>query len=137
MTEIEIVQESYRFWTGLFFISLFPTVVGLIMGATMYFDNSKLGRTLALIGGISLVILIIALINSYPLGIELSELKQERDEVLDKKLQSMSCKELRLDILDILKNEKEKYIEKKLEWEQDYYYHLCEIPLREEILKLQ
>jgi len=83
------------------------------------------------------------------LNAELKILKQERSDLYESQIKGAECEELRLHIVDVIENDynykmeglsawyTDKYIEDKNQWVQDLYYHKCEVPLRDEVLKLQ
>src|SRR3989304_6297660 len=53
-------------------------------------------------------------------------------------IQAMSCEDIRLNIIKIMENKTTPdYKLQVFDYEKDYYYHKCEIPLREEVIKLQ
>ena len=136
MSEIEILQTIWNEASVKFLFGMMIGSIAIIIGVIFTIYDKKFLLLIPL-GIIFLAIGIPAYYEMTDTGEELRKLIKERDDALDQKLKTMSCNDMRLDILDILENEKEKYIEDKLEWEQEYYYHKCEIPLREEILKLQ
>ena len=68
---------------------------------------------------------------------KLAELTHERISTYETQIKTASCESLRLHIIDMLENDYIDFIESKSDWVQDIYYHKCEIPLREEVMKLQ
>lgn len=136
MTELEILDQSISKLFLPMLFSFMGTIIGFIFGLCMWeFKKVRYGGLL--VGSVSVIVLIITASYYLPQAEKYDELIEERNDLRDQQLKTMSCDDLRLDILDIMENDKPKYIEKTLEWEKDYYYTKCEIPLREEIMKLQ
>lgn len=60
-------------------------------------------------------------------------LSEKIDELRIDTYTAMSCHDLRNNIVLQLKQGNQTY----LDFQKDYYYHNCEVPLRDEVLKLQ
>lgn len=94
-----------------------------------------------LIINVMLIIPIILIINSAGVAEEYSNtediLNTELIHAYDDQIKTAACDDLRIHIVDVLENDHVKYIEDKSEWVQEIYYHKCEIPLRDEVMKLK
>ena len=146
MSEIELIAqqiealdpqiETYRQMLNLYVVfSLVSLFGGFIIAMT------KENIYPAIIGSIGMALfLTIAIISSVidsPVDSQ-SELIEELNILIKEQIKQMSCTELREDILTkILDEHTNEYIKEHDEFQKDLYYHKCEIPLREEVIKLQ
>lgn len=121
---------------AILWLSILIAVVGIIVGLS-FWGLHKIAIPCLVLGFVSLLITLLILPTYIPMMEKKQELLRQDIDARNEQLLTMSCEEMRLDIIDIMENDKKWYIENKLEWEKDYYHHKCEIPLREEVLKLQ
>jgi hypothetical protein len=106
-----------------------------------YAQDNGLATILAVLGIVVLFVTLIFTLNQ--LGSEI-EMKDEINRLHMENIMALSCSEIRNDLLVLLADKSKKkdktvyeYKQRHFEWEQDYYYTKCEIPLRDEVLKLQ
>lgn len=137
--QIEVLHLALKPLGTKFMVLMFAGITmgtfGFLFGAIM----QNVGW--AALGGLGIVLLVIAFGVVYPGLIEsqeeYSELVKQRDELIKQTIKDMGCDEMRLDIIDKIENGQEWYTEEHYDMEKDLYYHRCEIPLRDEVLKLQ
>jgi hypothetical protein len=137
--QIETANELFRPATQKFMVLL---VGGLMMGI-FGFTFGTIAQNVGFhgLGALGVVLLIIAFVIVYPSmgesGDEYRALVKERDELIRQSIKDMDCDTMRLDIVDKIENGQEWYYKEHYEMQKDLYYHRCEIPLRDEVMKLQ
>ena len=90
------------------------------------------------VAGIALIIFTISTIDTNEIRNEITDLEEQRIDLLKLDIQAMSCEDIRLNIIKVMENKTTPdYKLQVFDYEKDYYYHKCEIPLREEVIKLQ
>ena len=124
MSELELLKQSEVFYSYLSFSSLIPLC---IVGGLAIFD--KLGNNAWLTTVIAFLIAFTIFGVSIGLSWGLDEKIQqlEHDQYI-----VMSCDQLRENIVTQLQTNNSTNIT----FQKDYYYHNCEVPLRDEVLKL-
>jgi len=136
--ELEPLIESRRYEIGFMFAGLFGTLIaGSILSATFNDPGRLLGFAL-LCATLPIGVLLFSELNSpdSPI-IKQNELIDLRSNMTKAQIKSLSCEELRLDILEKLESDNiPEWIKEHDEFQRDLYYHKCEIPLREEVMKL-
>lgn len=148
MSEIELlteqivalqpVLEQHKLEVGLFFVGMF---ISLLAGFILMLTYGEAGRILGLVlisSGIIFTLLLIMDLSSddNPVNIR-NELEEKRYNATRIEIKSLSCEELRTDILEKLEADSiPEWITEHNDFERDLYYHKCEIPLREEVIKL-
>lgn len=150
MTEVELLTQQIdsirivideakalsMIWFVAMIISLFTGLTILMIG----FDKKHI--ELKFLGIAFLFASIICLVGTFTsynqVDLEqLIELKEQRNIQVRTDIKSFNCEELRLDILSKMEDESiEEWFKSNLNFEQEYYYHKCEIPLLEEVKKL-
>lgn len=149
MTEIEILTEQiialepiideFRFQMVILFLGL---IVGLIVGMLLLLNFSPGDNTG--MKGIGVIFLLVGIISGVALFTttdtpvtDQEELEKQRSDLVKTQIKSLDCEGLRLDILKKLEDDDiELYMKEHDEFEKTYYYHKCEIPLREEVIRL-
>jgi|SRR3970040_142643 len=101
--------------------------------------HRKLAGSLSFsVAGIALIIFTISTIDTTEIRNEITDLEEQRIDLLKLDIQAMSCEDIRLNIIKVMENKTTPdYKLQVFDYEKDYYYHKCEIPLREEVIKLQ
>jgi len=150
MSEIELITEqiialepAIEAWNHQLMIGFLGTMIGFIAGFVMILIDGDqkggifmIGFVFFIVAGLS-VVLLIDLKMDDPHETEI-ELEKKRSDTIKSEIKALSCDELRLDILEKLEDDNmEWYLKEHDEFERDLYYHKCEIPLRDEVLKLQ
>lgn len=141
IVSLEILFEQTRtnalWWMLGVLLSLIPGIVFI----SITFDSNKnylryVGVAFLLSSGVSMVGMFDN--QTQPITKELEELKEQRELAVRSEIKQLSCEEIRLDIISIMEDEYADYwIKNNIEFEQDYYYHKCEIPLLEEVKRLR
>lgn len=151
MTEVEILTEQiialeplideFKFQMVVLFLGL---IVGLIVGMVIllaFADSNNSG--MKLVGAIFLGLGIVSGVALFTTPQDTPYLQQEklenqRSDLIKTQIRSLDCEGLRLDILKKLEDDDiEEFMKEHDEFEKTYYYHKCEIPLREEVIRLQ
>ncbi len=135
MSEIELLGEqieSMRTLFPLYFAFMFGGLVGALVSLTFEWQM-KLGIAVGLGFMITGAILLLML------NADISPLIDERDRLIDQEISSMSCDELRWNVINIIEGIEHvpERLGENLEKKKDIYYYKCELPLRDEVLKLQ
>lgn len=150
MTEIELLTEQiialepiiddFKFSMAILFGGL---MVGLIAGMVIlltFADSNNSG--MKLVGAIFLGLGIVSGVALFTTPqdtpyLQQEELEKQRSDQIKTQIKSLDCEGLRLDILNKLEDDNiEWYMKEHDEFEKTYYYHKCEIPLREEVIRL-
>lgn len=118
--------------------------LGILALAGTKYDGYGNNDFSTILGVLGVVVLFISLIFTLSLVGSEAEMKQEINRLHMEDIMKLSCSEMRNDLLVLLADKSKKkertvyeYKQKHFEWEQDYYYTKCELPLRDEVLKLQ
>jgi hypothetical protein len=140
LTQLESVRDVSILWVFLF--------VGFVMAfgglALWIFANHELSQThgkhMCIIGFSVIIISMIVLMYS---SIEPNELRKEIKIEHREMIKNMSCDEILNEIVSVIEREHEPrlqpydYQRDNFAWEERYYNTKCELPLRDEVLKLQ
>lgn len=150
MSEIELLTEqiialqpAIETWNHHLAIGFLGTMIGFIVGFVMILIDGDQKGGIFLIGIVFFIISALSVVLLIDLRMDdphetQFELEKERSDAIKSQIKSFSCEELRLDILEKLEDDNmEWYLKEHDEFERDLYYHKCEIPLRDEVLKLQ
>jgi hypothetical protein len=139
ITQLESIPDLSWIW------AIFLVGSGLGFGGILLYifereDQVKHGSHISLIGfgmvGICALIII-------PYGLEMKELTNEIKSEHIRLVSEMACDDIRLEIVSVMERSNDKslkpfdYQRANIAWEEGYYYAKCELPLRDEILKLQ
>ena len=152
MSEIELLietlstlNETSRMYSNMAFIICIGAFCSGLVSLVSFTDNNKtlgfvflaitLGCLVGLVGSVEQM----NLTNDEKaiIELEIDQFYKERDQQRKNLVLGMDCDTLRLNTLSLLETDQELYIEKTLDWQQDYYDLKCETPLRDEVLKLQ
>lgn len=133
-------EGSWLYWV-IFFVGL-ATAIGGVIIATIFWNPNQVnhGNHLMIMGGIIITISFVFIFHS---GAITGEIRGEIKDIHLDNVKKMTCDELRLLNLSIIERQHEPYrqpydYERQLhDWQEDYYHTKCEIPLREEVMKLQ
>lgn len=141
ITQLASMPDLNWVWAILFVVGFGLGFGGLILN--MFFE--KVGQVehglhlcyigFAVIGICALVVV--------PHGWQVQDLRDEIKSEHISLVSQMTCDDIRLEIISIMERENQKYKQPydyqrdNLAWEEGYYYAKCELPLRDEILKLQ
>lgn len=138
---LEIVYEQTRtnglWWALGVLISIIP---GIVLVSLVWDDKKSYLKYVGIAFLLSSFVGVVGMIDNQPqpIYVELTELRDQREFEVRKEIKQLGCEELRLDILGIMEDEfTPDHYKNNLEFEQEYYYHKCEIPLLEEVKRLQ
>lgn len=151
MTEVEVLTQQitalepvileWKYILSAWYIGLFASLLGGLL-LVIFFEKEKhtalffLGIVLIFVSILSVVATIELQLNS-PVE-ERKELEKQRSDAVKSEIKALSCEDLRLDILNKLEDDNmDYYLKEHDEFEREYYYHKCEIPLREEVMRLR
>jgi len=141
ITSLEIVYEQTRtnglWWVMGVLISLIP---GIVLVSLVWDDKKSYLKYVGIAFMLSSGVSVVGMFDNQPqpIYVELTELKDQREFEVRKEIKQLGCEELRLDILGIMEDEfTPDHYKNNLEFEQEYYYHKCEIPLLEEVKRLR
>jgi len=137
MIELEAIKELSNLSFGYVIIGIVSIVVlGIITAIVCHKTNHWEDTTKNAL--IQMSPIFVAMIVFMTMIIIAITINTERLDLIEDYYEHMSCKELRETILNILKDDDSvKEIRQKVGFAKDLYQYSCEVPLRDEILKLQ
>lgn len=126
MSELEALHQIS--WNA-FYVVAVPVLV--LIGFLILMLSDKIPDKYLLISFVVIAVfwflgIIIAVAMNWGVQEKIQELEQQS-------YTNMSCDQLRQNIVFQLKTNNSTY----LDFQKDYYYHSCEVPLRDEVLKLR
>jgi len=135
MTEIELLGEQIESMRSLLPLYFGIAFIGVIFTAISFAMEWQM--RLGIIVGI--VMMGTGFILLGMLNIDITPLIDERNLLIDAEINSLTCDELRVNVLNIIEGKEfePKYLGQNIELKKDLYYYKCEVPLRDEVLKLQ
>jgi len=137
MSEILLLEQQIDQLLGTFLFWFALLMVGLV--STIILGYLWVERTDVHVASIFLIFIpvVVMMVLFHPFSEENKEqvniLKEEIQDIKRDYYIAFSCDILRENIVTQLRNGNSTW----LDFQQDYYYHNCEIPLRDEVLKLQ
>lgn len=135
---LQPVLEQHKIEVTILFVSFF---IGGIAGGVLSLTGGEnlriVGFAILSIGVVTGVMLFSSLYGENNPVYERDYLMDLRSNLTKAEIRNYSCEELRLDILNKLESDDiPEWIMDHNKFEKDLYYHKCEIPLREEVMKL-
>ena len=138
---IETLLKTTEINNNIIATTLISGVLTIFIGFFLYIDDYSKKKYVPILCTGSFVIMISIFIIIDQLGNydELVELTKKRNNLITNEINSMSCHELRINILNILEGKefKPEWLGSRLDEKKDVYFYKCETPLREEVIKLQ
>lgn len=143
MAELVSMPDLTWVWGILFFVGFGLGIGGLGINVLLETKSGQVEHGLhicymgfAVIGICALVVV--------PHGWEIQDLRTEiKSAHIDLVINEMTCDEIRLEIVSVIERKNDPKLQPfdyqmaNLEWEKEYYDNRCELPLRDEVLKLQ
>lgn len=141
LIDLAKAQEPNFLFAVIFVIGLAIVISGIFIGCINWKPNQvNHGNHLIALGVVMIVISFGLLFHT---GMTTGEIKDQIKDIHIENIKNMECNDIRLLNLSIIERQHEPYkqpydYERQLhDWQENYYHTKCEIPLREEVMKLQ
>lgn len=138
LTHEKEIENNIQVWLPALLTFGASVIIALYVALSTHVHRKLAGSLSMSVAGIALIIFTISTIDTNEIRNEITDLEEQRIDLLKLDIQAMSCEDIRLNIIKIMENKTTPdYKLQVFDYEKDYYYHKCEIPLREEVIKLQ